>query len=160
VPADIANKVASAARVAGGSSGGFGGTPGVTAATLGTTALGLLRDRQGAAAGLLAANPLPAAGLDPGALASLEVQQNASMNDFNAAKAGVQTNLLNSNAQQNAGAIGGATNGLSSLLGLLALTGGNNTQSKVVDPYAYKDYTSGATMTPYNVSASRIPGWS
>lgn len=116
VPADIANQVANAARVAGGASGNFGGTPGVTAATIGTTALGLLQQRQANAAGLLSSNPLPAAGLDPGALASLEVQQNAAQNQFNAAKAGVNMNLLNSNAQANAAEIGGIGNAVSGLV--------------------------------------------
>ncbi len=160
IPADIANRVSQAARVSGGASGGFGGTPGVTAATLGTTALGLLRDRQGAAAGLLAANPLPQAGLDPGSLASLEVSQNAAMNDFNAAKAGVQTNLIQSNAASNAGAIGGATNSLSSLMNLLALTGNQGgVKSNVVDPYSYGGGAASTTMTPYISNATRIRGF-
>lgn len=161
VPADIANRVAQQARVQGGASGGFGGTPGVTAATLGTTALNLLNQRQGAAAGLLATSPLPVAGLDPGALASLEVQQNSNMNEFNAAKAGVNTNLLQSNANQTAGTIGTAANSLASLASLYGSLGarsGGGVQSQVTSPYNYNG-APGVTMTPYVASASRIPGW-
>ncbi len=160
LPADIANKVAQTARVAGGVSGGFGGTPGVTAATIGTTALDLLQRRQGNAAGLLSANPLPVAGLDPGSLASLEVQENAANNQFNASKAGVQTNLLNSNAAGNAAAIGSGANTLASLVGLYgALSGGGGVKSQVI-PGVDAIAGSVPNMTPYNVSASRIPGWS
>ena len=59
--------------------------------------------RLGQANQLLQANPLMPAGLDPGALASAIVAQNAALNDFNAAKAGINTNL-----SQSAGQVGAA----------------------------------------------------
>jgi hypothetical protein len=65
-----------------------------------------LQQRENNAFSLLASNPLPTAGLDPGALASAEVSQNAAQNQFNLAKAGVSSNLINSQAQLQAGQAG------------------------------------------------------
>lgn len=96
VSPDIANQVARATRAASSLSGAPAGP--LTAAMLGTTSDALRQQRQAAASGLLAANPLPVAGLDPGALASEEVAQNAAMNKFNMAKAGISSNLVQSGA--------------------------------------------------------------
>lgn len=123
---DIANQVAAAARTAGSASGIGGNSTGVTAALTGQTAQGLLQQRENNAFSLLSQNALPTAGLDPGALASAEVAQNAAQNQFNLAKAGVNSNLINSqaglqgaSAGANAGlwnsvlsTVGGAANGL------------------------------------------------
>lgn len=168
VPADIANQVAQAARVSGGASGGFGGTPGVTAGLLGTTALNLLNQRQSNAAGLLAANPLPASGLSPSEIANLEIANTNSQNQFNAAKAGVATNLLNSNAQSNAGTIGSVAGGLSNLIGLAGLLNGGTVNSGLTNSYVPASPASigaGATfgngLTPGSIgtyNASLIPG--
>lgn len=120
LPPDVANQVERAARVSSGTSGSLGGSSvPLTAQLLGVSALGLLNQRQQNASNLLAANPLPAAGLDPGTLAGLEAQNNAAQNQFNLAKAGVQTNLINSQAQANAASGGVAASNYNSLLGLL-----------------------------------------
>lgn len=102
---DVASQVARAARV----SGSLSGAPAapLTASLIGTTAENLRQQRLANAGGLLAQNKLQPAGLDPGALASLIVSQNAAMNQFNAAKAGVNANLAQSAGQ--VGAAGAAT---------------------------------------------------
>ncbi len=120
LPTDTINAVTQAGRVAGGTSGSLGGASvPLTAGLLGLSSLNLLNQRQNNAAGLLAANPLPVAGLDPGTLASLEAQQNAAQNQFNLAKAGVQTNLIGSQVQAGAAQTGANMAGISSLLNLL-----------------------------------------
>ncbi len=120
LPPDVINQVTQAARTTSGSSGTLGGSSvPLTAARIGQSALGLLNMRQQNASNLLATNPLPAAGLDPGTLASLEAQNNAAQNQFNLAKAGVETNLVNSQAQANTAATGVAASNYASLLGLL-----------------------------------------
>lgn len=101
---DTMNQVARAARTMGSLSGAGAGP--LTAATIGQTAEGLKQQRLGNAFGLLAANPLPVAGLDPGSLASAEVAQNSAMNQFNASKAGINANLINSNANAQGAAAG------------------------------------------------------
>lgn len=120
LPPDVVNQVEQAGRTASGTSGTLGGSSvPLTAGLLGISALGLLNQRQTNASNLLASNPLPVAGLDPGTLASLEAQNNAAQNQFNLAKAGVDTNLVNSQAQANAAAGGVSAANYSSLLGLL-----------------------------------------
>jgi hypothetical protein len=124
LPPDIANQVTQAARTAGGSSGNQGNNAPATAALLGTSALSLLQQRQQAAASLAAANPAPQVGLDPGSLASAVVANSNAANQFNLAKAGIGSNLINSQAQvtsAGAGAQAGQINSLTSLLGQLAL---------------------------------------
>lgn len=101
---DIANQVARASRTMGALSGAPAGP--LTAASIGTTAEALKQQRMGNASSLLAANKLPVSGLDPGAIAALEAQQNAAMNQFNIAKAGGQANLINSEAVAQAGRLG------------------------------------------------------
>lgn len=101
---DVMNQVARASRTVGSLSGAPAGP--LTAATIGQTAGALEQQRLANAGSLLAANKLPVAGLDPGALASLEVSQNAAMNDFNAKKAGINSNLIASNADRMSAAAG------------------------------------------------------
>lgn len=117
---DVANQVARAARTSGALSGAPAGP--LTAAQIGLTAEGLRSQRLGQAEQLLAQNRLPVAGLDPGALASAIVAQNAAMNQFNLAKMGVGANLAQSGAQ--VGAANAATQqGITSNV-LNQLTGG------------------------------------
>lgn len=101
---DIANQVARAARTMGSISGAPAGP--LTAAQIGTTAENLKQQRLANAGSLLAANKLPTTGLDPGALASLIVSQNAAQNRFNMAKAGVDSNLAQSEGDVRAAAAG------------------------------------------------------
>lgn len=126
LPPDVANRVAMEARTIGARSGSQENAAPITASLIGLTSLDLMRQRQQAAAGLLAANPLQPAGLDPGALASTEVAQNAAQNQFNLEKAGATSNLLNSTmgvadaeAKARAAQIGGQTGIISSLVGAL-----------------------------------------
>jgi len=119
LPPDVINQVTNAARVTSGGSGTLGSAMPLTAQRIGVSALSLLNQRQNNAANLLSANPLPVAGLDPGTLASLEAQNNAAENQFNLAKAGVQTNLVNSQAQANAAQGGVNAANYASLLNLL-----------------------------------------
>lgn len=102
---DVANQVARASRTMGAMSGAPAGP--LTAAQIGLTAEGLRSQRLNQANQLLQANPLMPAGLDPGALASAIVAQNAAMNQFNAAKAGINTNLAQSAGQVGAGLAAG-----------------------------------------------------
>jgi hypothetical protein len=99
---DIANQVARAARTSGALSGAPAGP--LTAAQIGLTADNLKQQRLANAGSLLAANKLPTAGLDPGALASLIVSQNAAQNQFNMRKAGIDANLAQSAGEVGAGA--------------------------------------------------------
>ena len=95
---DVANQVAMAARTRGSSSGVGGNAAPITAALTGQSAQSLLQQRINNANGLLAANPLPVAGLDPGSLASAEIANTTNQNQFNIAKAGGQANLIQSGA--------------------------------------------------------------
>ncbi len=120
---DVANQVATQARTAGAASGIGGNSAPLTAALTGQTAQGLLQQRQDNAFNLMATNPLPTAGLDPGSLASAEVANNSALNQFNLAKAGVGSNIANSQAQLQAGAAGSNAsmwNGIISGIGGLA----------------------------------------
>jgi hypothetical protein len=101
---DVQAQVARASRVSGALSGAPAGP--LTAAQIGLTAEGLRSQRLGQAEQFLTQNRLPVAGLDPGSLASAIVAQNAAMNQFNLAKAGVGANLAQSGAQVAAGAAG------------------------------------------------------
>lgn len=102
---DVANQVARASRTMGAMSGAPAGP--LTAAQIGLTAEGLRSQRLGEANRLLQMNPLMPAGLDPGALASAMVAQNAAMNQFNAAKSGINANLAQSAGQVGAGLAAG-----------------------------------------------------
>lgn len=101
---DVQAQIARASRVSGALSGAPAGP--LTAAQIGLTAEGLRSQRLGQAEQFLTQNRLPVAGLDPGALASQIVAQNAAMNQFNLAKAGVASNLA-----QSTGQVGAATAG-------------------------------------------------
>ena len=101
---DIANQVARASRTMGALSGAPAGP--LTAASIGTTAEALKQQRLANASGLLAANKLPVSGLDPGQIAALEAEQAMAMNQFNIAKAGGQSNLINREATAQAGRLG------------------------------------------------------
>lgn len=102
---DVQAQVARAARVSGALSGAPAGP--LTAAQIGLTAEGLRSQRLAQANQLLQMNPLQPAGLDPGALASAIVAQNAALNQFNLSKMGVGSNLAQSGAQ--VGAAGAAS---------------------------------------------------
>jgi hypothetical protein len=122
---DVANQVARASRTMGAMSGAPAGP--LTAAQIGLTAEGLRSQRLGQANQLLQMNPLMPAGLDPGALASAIVAQNAAMNQFNAAKAGVNANVAQSAGQVGAGLAAdrfatqmGALNALPGIIGGLS----------------------------------------
>lgn len=102
---DVASQVARAARVSGASSGAPAGP--LTASLIGSSAQQLSQQRLANAGSLLAANKLAPVGLDPGALASAIVGQNTAMNQFNAAKAGINANLAESTGKVNAGLAAG-----------------------------------------------------
>ncbi len=120
LPADVVNQVTQAGRVASGSSGTLGGSSvPLTAGLLGVSALGLLNQRQQNASNLLAANPLPVAGLDPGTVAGLEAQNNAAFNQFNLNKAGIDSNLTAAGNAAGAASAGVNASNFASLLGLL-----------------------------------------
>jgi len=117
---DVANQIASQARVVGAGSGNFGGgVAPLTAALTGTTAQALKDSRQQKAASVLAMNQLPTIGLDPGSLASLEAQQNAALNQFNLSKAGINSNMINSSYGMDMANIGATQSAISSLGNLL-----------------------------------------
>ena len=96
LPADVASQVARTSAGAAGSSGLLGSQSPLTAASLGLTALNLANSRRAAASQLLAANPTPTAGLDPGTLASASIANTNAANNFALAKLGAQGNLANS----------------------------------------------------------------
>lgn len=96
LPPDVANRVARDARTVGARSGSQDNAAPLTAALMGISSLDLQNSRRAAASNLLSANPLAPTGLDPGAVASLEVADNAANNQFNLEKAGASSNLVNS----------------------------------------------------------------
>ena len=117
LPTDVHNQVVQSARVIGNRSGGGSGvTTPLTASLIGLNSYDLREKSQADAERFMQLNDLPVAGLDPGTLASLEVAQNAANNEFNLKKAGVDTNLANSEAAARASQIG-STAGLISSIG-------------------------------------------
>lgn len=96
LPADVQARIGRTSAAQAGASGVLGSQAPATAAALGLTSLDLANSRRQNAANLLAANPLPVAGLDPGALASLGVANNQQANQFALSKAGAQGNVANS----------------------------------------------------------------
>lgn len=117
LPTDVANQVTQSARVIGNRSGGGSGvTTPLTASLIGLNAYDLREKSQADANQFLQLNDLPVAGLDPGSLASIEVAENAANNQFNLEKAGVASNLANSEAAARASQIG-STAGLISSVG-------------------------------------------
>jgi hypothetical protein len=106
LPIDVQNKVTRSA-ITGANSAGFQGAAGpVSASSLGLTSMDVRNQNQAKAASLLAGNPLPQSGLDPGALASADVANQNAMNWFNVAKTGALGNANQSSSNANAGLIG------------------------------------------------------
>lgn len=101
LPPDVANLVSRETAGTSGSAGVLGSQTPLTAASLGLTSLGLMQQRQNNAGALLAANPVPTAGLDPGALASASIANTNAANNFALAKTGAQGNIANSQITAN-----------------------------------------------------------
>ena len=108
LPADVVNQVSRSTAGSAGSAGLLGSQGPLTAASLGLTALNLANSRRANAANLLAANPTPTAGLDPGTLASANIANTNAANNFALQKVGAQGNVAGSqvllNQQNMAGA--------------------------------------------------------
>jgi hypothetical protein len=156
LPPDVANRVASEARTVGARSGSQDSAAPLTAALMGISSLDLQNSRRAAASNLLSANPLAPTGLDPGAVASLEVADNAANNQFNLEKAGASSNLVNSELSAanaaakadtaKAGANAGVASSLASLLGqFYKPTTTSGTPSTTTAPFNY-------TMPKFNYS--------
>lgn len=117
---DIINRVNTAGRVIGSSSGiGSPSTVPLTASLLGLSSIDLMNSRRNAAAGLMGPGAPSPVGLDPGAVASAEVADNAAYNDFNMQKAGGDMRLADSEAKARTAQIGGQAGEISSLANLL-----------------------------------------
>ncbi len=117
---DTINRVETAGRVIGGRSGiGSPSTMPLTAGLLGIESINLLNSRRNAANALTGPAATAPVGLDPGALASAEVADNAANNQFNIAKAGGESNLINSEAAARTAQIGGQVGVASSLANLI-----------------------------------------
>ncbi len=101
VSGDVRNAVTSGGLAQAASAGLPGASLPLTAARLGGTAQDTLNQRQAKASALLAANPLPVSGLDPGSIASAMIADNNAKNQFAASKVGLDTNLVNSTLQVN-----------------------------------------------------------
>ena len=96
LPADVAARVGRISGAQAGASGVLGSQSPMTAASLGLTSLDLANQRRQQAAGLLAANPLPASGLDPGAIASASIANANAQNQFDLSRLGAGANLASS----------------------------------------------------------------
>jgi hypothetical protein len=114
LPPDVINQVTKASMAQAGS-GGFGAGP-LTAANLGLTAYDIRQRAQQRAADLLAQNPLPVSGLDPGSLASAAIGQNQQANQFELGKAGALTNAIQSKADASS-ALAGTLGSVASIYG-------------------------------------------
>ncbi len=112
---DTINRVQTAGRVIGSRSGSGAPDVPLTASLLGIESINLMNSRRNAANALATPGAPAPVGLDPGALASAEVAQNAAQNQFNIAKAGGDSNLINSEAAARTAQIGGQTGVASSL---------------------------------------------
>jgi hypothetical protein len=138
LPADVANRATTAGRVAGARSGiGTGAAVPLTASLLGISSLDLINQRRAAATNLLNANALPMGGLDPGALASAEIANNAAYNQFNLEKAGVESSLVQSEADARAAQLAGqvaSVNASAAAIGKIAgAYGSQNTPTNYAD---------------------------
>ncbi len=133
---DTINRVTQAGRIAGATSGvGSPSTVPLTAGLLGIESINLLNSRRNAANALQGPGPSPVVGLDPGAIASAEVADNAANNQFNIAKAGGDSNLINSEAAARNAQIGGQVGVVSSLANLLGQgIGAYQNRSLYTDP--------------------------
>lgn len=143
LPVDTANQVTQAGRVIGARSGiGSGSTTPLTAALIGLKSTDLINERRRAASNLLSGIDLPAAGLDPGTVASLEVANNAANNQFNLERAGVASTLANSEAAASASQLGSQI-GLVNSLGSAVKNIGNiyaDNRAGVGDRMTYDEY--------------------
>lgn len=117
LPTDVINQVTRGSVAGANTAGLVGGGGPLTAANLGLTAMQVRNNNQAKAENLLAANPLPTAGLDPGSLASAAIGQNNAMNQFNLYKSGVMANANQSSANANSGLLGGLGTLAGSFLG-------------------------------------------
>ena len=118
LPIDVQNQVTRNA-ITGSNSAGFEGAAGpITAATLGLTSMDVRNQNQQKAASLLAGNPLPQSGLDPGALASADIANTNALNNFNIKKLGPQANANQSQGAANAGLLGSFTSAIGKIAGL------------------------------------------
>lgn len=131
LPTDVVQRVTQAGRTIGARSGvGSGGTTPLTASLIGLSSMDLINKRRLDAMNLLSSNPLPTSGLDPGALASAEVADNAAYNQFNLEKSGVASSLADSEARARTAQIGGQVGTVSSLANLLGTGIGAYQQSQ------------------------------
>ncbi len=116
LPIDVINQVTRGSVAGANTAGLIGGGGPLTAASLGLTAMQVRNQNQAKAANLLAMNPLPQVGLDPGQLAGAAVGNQQNAQQFGLAKTGAQ---MNAN-QSTANAYGGLIGGLGQLGGALA----------------------------------------
>lgn len=132
LPTDTVNEVTRAGRVIGSRSGSPESALPVTAQLLGLNSVDFMNQRHQQALrnaqGLLMQNDLAPTGLDPGAIASIEVANNAANNQFNLEKAGVNSTLANNEAAARAAQIGGQV-GVASSLGNLGVQIGKGLSS-------------------------------
>lgn len=166
LPADVINQVTRASMAQAGT-GGFGAGP-LTAANLGLTAYDIRQRAQQRASELLAQNPLPVSGLDPGSLASAAIGQNQQANQFNLGKAGVLTNAIQSKADAASG-LAGTLGAIGSIYGMRPasnITGStlpspasvySNTQSLQPDFTQFSPMGFGIKTTPSNITTSTNP---
>jgi hypothetical protein len=144
LPTDLVNRVNTAGRTLGARSGiGSGSTVPLTASLLGLSSIDLLNQRRAQAENLLRSNPLPVAGLDPGQIASLEIANNNAQNQFDLAKSGVNSNLIQSEADARASQIAGQAGIASSLTSLMGTMAGA--------------YGTPSTSTNYANTISKVP---
>lgn len=157
--ADTVNRVNQAGRVIGAKSGvGSGGTVPLTAALLGLSSVDLMNQRRNAANSLQGPGAPAPVGLDPGAVASEEIAQNAAYNDFNMAKAGVDSRIAENTAAARTAQIGGQVGMVSSLGNLLGQGIGAYQASKKPPSALYNN--SGSAGQPSflkNASVFQIP---
>lgn len=127
---DMINEVTRATEAGGAGAGLAGSSLPLTAASLGLTSNALMQQRQAAAQSLLAANPLPQTGLNPGDIADLNVANTNAQNQFALSKLGANTSLANTEigaAQSQAQA---QANSTGQLLGALGTAGGLYNQNQ------------------------------
>ncbi len=111
LPVDVINQVTRGSVAGANTAGLIGGGGPLTAASLGLTAMQVRNQNQAKAASLLAANPLPQVGLDPGQLAGAAVGNQQNAQQFGLSKLGA----VNSGLQSTANAYGGLVGGLGQL---------------------------------------------
>ena len=116
LPTDVANQVSRSAISGANSAGLMGGGGPITAAQLGLTSMGVRNANQAKASSLLAANPLPVSGLDPGALAGAAIGNNNAMNQFNIDKVGAVNKANTGAASANAGLLGSLGSAVTSFM--------------------------------------------